>query len=131
MSGITDLQTLLSSLSPGIVEGRFVFCTLAGDLADYVGLNPLMVFREAEGLTLVLNEDVANQAGLSFEGIFSQITLAVHSGLDAVGLTAAVSSQLTSRGISANIIAAYYHDHVFVPTKQADRALAALKELTA
>jgi hypothetical protein len=47
-----------------------------------------------------------------------------------VGLTAAVSAALTREGISANVIAAYYHDHIFVPEADAERALDALRALT-
>lgn len=128
MSGILDLNVLLSSMQPKLVEGEFVFCTVNGSLADYVALNPIATFREHEGLTLILDKAVAQQAGLTFTGSFSQITLTVHSSLDAVGLTAAVSSKLAEKGISANVVAAYYHDHIFVQTSKAPLALAALQE---
>ncbi|MGO2019037.1 MAG: ACT domain-containing protein [Psychrobacter sp.] len=85
---------------------------------------------ETEGLTLVLTKDKADEAGLNYEGVFRQITLTVHSSLEAVGLTAAVSTKLTSKDISANVIAAYYHDHIFVSNDKAEQALSALKELS-
>ncbi len=129
MSGITELETLLSSMQPILSDGEFVFCTLPGEGADYPSLNPIATFRESEGLTLVLPKAVAIDSGLSFEGVFRQITLSVHSSLDAVGLTAAVSSRLASVGISANVMAAYYHDHIFVPTEKAALALSALKSM--
>jgi hypothetical protein len=113
------------------MDEEFVFCTVPGDVSDYLELNPLATFRENEGLTLVLTKKAASNAGLSFESTFKQITLTVHSSLDAVGLTAAVASKLASKGISANIIAAYYHDHIFVPTEKAAHALSALKEFFA
>jgi hypothetical protein len=46
-----------------------------------------------------------------------------------VGLTAAVSNRLAEAGISANMIAAYFHDHIFVSSAQADLALNVLLEL--
>jgi hypothetical protein len=58
------------------------------------------------------------------------ISLDVHSSLEAVGLTAAFATALGNEGISANVIAAYYHDHIFVPTADAERAVAALKALS-
>ena len=76
------------------------------------------LIREAEGITLV-------RPG---EG-WARITLDIHSSLDAVGLTARVSAALAERGISANIIAALNHDHVFVPWDRRDEALAALRGL--
>jgi hypothetical protein len=76
-----------------------------------------------------LQKSKADEYNIPYSGVFSCITLSVHSSLDAVGLTAAVSTKLTQVNISANVIAAYYHDHVFVASKDAQRALSALNEL--
>lgn len=130
MSGITELDTLLSSMSPKLLAGEYVFSTVSGDLENYVSLNPVATFREREGLTLVLEKSVAQDANLSFDGTFRQITLTVHSSLEAVGLTAAVSTKLASNGISANVVAAFYHDHIFVPSAKAEHALSALMEFS-
>lgn len=130
MAGITKLHELLKSLSPKLLECEYVFCTVSGDLRDYLLLEPVATFMEAEGLTLVLKKSNALEAGLSFEGSFKQITLTVHSSLEAVGLTAAVATKLASKGISANVIAAFYHDHIFVQSSKADAALKALRELS-
>ena len=108
-----------------------MFCTVSGPLVAYISLNPVATFLEAEGLTLVLEKHKAQNAGLQFEGSFCQITLTVHSSLEAVGLTAAVSAKLAAQGISANLIAAYYQDHIFVQSAKAEMALLALKELGA
>ena len=130
MTGETRLQHLLSSLAPAIMPGEFVFCSLPNDTyADYALLSPLASFLESEGLTLVLPRESADRAGIAYESLFRCITLTIHSSLDAVGLTAAVAGRLAERGISANVIAAYYHDHVFVPSEQASAALTALEEL--
>ena len=131
MSGVTELTELLSSMEPELLEAEFVFCTVSGPIIDYVSLNPVATFLEAEGLTLVLEKNKAEHAGLQFEGSFRQITLNVHSSLEAVGLTAAVSAKLAAQGISANVIAAYYHDHIFVQSAKAEMALLALQELSA
>lgn len=128
MSGITELDELLSSMEPKLLAQEFVFCTVSGILADYISLSPLATFTEQEGLTLVLEKSLAQGAGLKFEGSFRQITLTVHSSLEAVGLTAAVSKKLADKGISANVIAAYYHDHIFVQSAKAEEALYALTE---
>ena len=107
MSGITDINELLSSMQPALLDELFVFCTVKGQLAEYVNLAPIATFVGSEGLTLVLTKDKADEAGLQYEGVFQQITLTVHSSLEAVGLTAAIATKLTSKGISANVIAAY------------------------
>ncbi|MDX6678336.1 MAG: uncharacterized protein QOE31_2388 [Solirubrobacteraceae bacterium] len=78
----------------------------------------------------MLPRDQADRAGLPYDGDFARITLRVHSALDAVGLTAAISAALAARGISANVIAGHHHDHVFVPADRAQDAIAALKELS-
>ena len=128
MHGITQLNELLLSMRPRLMEPEYVFCTVPGNLGEYLGLHPLAVFQELEGLTLLLEKTVAEQAGLLFSGVFKQITLTVHSSLQAVGLTAVVATKLADYGISANVIAAYYHDHVFVPADKAAQAMQALAE---
>ncbi|BEI22856.1 ACT domain-containing protein [Vibrio fluvialis] len=130
MAGITELQVLLQSMQPELNDEEVVFCSVNGDLQDYLELKPLAMFHEREGLTLVLSKVTAQTHGLAFDGSFQQITLNVHSSLEAVGLTAAVSAALTQQEISANVIAAYYHDHIFVPTQRANDALNALKALS-
>jgi hypothetical protein len=125
MSGIVELEALLKSMSPELQQGEYVFCSVEGELADYLHLAPLAIFREPEGLTLIISVEVAQKEGLKFESRFRQIMLRV-----AVGLTAAVSAKLTSHGISANVVAAYYHDHIFVQTENVTEAMHALNELT-
>ncbi|MGR9171159.1 ACT domain-containing protein [Rhizobium sp. KDH_Rht_773_N] len=132
MTGITDLSVLLATMEPELVEGEFVYCTVpASQLEDHLHLHPLGLFRETEGLTLILPRDAANRAGLQASAPLRQITLKVHSSLEAVGLTAAFSRALTEAGISANVVAAYYHDHIFVPATDAERAIEALRQLSA
>jgi hypothetical protein len=127
-----DLDELLASLKPTLHEGDFAFVTLPetsyGARAE---LLPIAAFAEAEGLTLIVPLRSAQHAGLSFDGVFRMITLNVHSSLAAVGLTAAVAEVLARRGISANVVAAFYHDHIFVPAERAEEALGALAELGA
>jgi len=130
LTGENNLQRLLNSMSPGLLEGEYVFCTLShAQYGDYAEAGPIASFTEAEGLTLVLPRHAAEELGLSYEEIFRCITLGVHSSLQAVGLTAAVSGALARNGISANVIAAYFHDNIFVPSKLARRALDILLEL--
>ena len=82
-------------------------------------------------MSLVITREVAEEADIVFDCTFRLISLRVHSSLEAVGLTAAIAGKLASKGISANVIAAFHHDHILVPTRQAEDALAALKEISA
>ena len=129
MPALTNLTDLLRALEPKLHDEDFVFCTVVGDLSEYLNLNPVATFVEQEGLTLILEKSRAREAELDFDGTYKQISLSVHSSLTAVGLTAAVSSALASKGISANILAAYYHDHIFVPTTRAADAMECLRRL--
>ena len=129
MTGIENLEKLLSSMSPELSKGEYVFCTVPnGKYGDYQDLSPIAAFIESEGLTLVVPKENADKSGLEYDGVFRCITLTVHSSLEAVGLTAAVSAKLSEHQISANIIAAFYHDHIFVPVKSAERAFGLLSE---
>ena len=130
MTGEEDLDTLLVLLQPSLMLGDFVFCTAANlKYGDFAELQPLASYQEEEGLTLVLSKQSADVAGLAYDSVFNCIILMVHSSLEAVGLTAAVSGKLAANGISANVIAAYHHDHVFVPKNKAQQALQLLTEL--
>lgn len=130
MSGETDLKALLQSLAPVMLDEPYVFCTAAiASYGDYAEVQPIASFQEKEGLTLVLTQASADAAGLSYEGVFRCISLQVHSSLESVGLTAVIAGKLAAYEISANIIAGYYHDHVFVPQADAAEALALLTRL--
>lgn len=87
------------------------------------------MFREAEGVSLILEAEAARSAGFSVDAPMAMITLNVYSALDGVGLTAAVATALAEAGIACNMVAALNHDHVFVPAERAAEALAALRAL--
>lgn len=130
-SGETDLRRLLISLAPVLLKPDYVFCTVAhATHVDFRELKPLASFREDEGLSLILEREVADRGGLSYASVFRAITLTVHSSLDAIGLTAAVAGKLAEHGISANVVAASYHDHIFVPRDKAEQALKLLAALS-
>ncbi|TSD75445.1 ACT domain-containing protein [Pseudomonas sp. KBS0710] len=128
MAGETALATLLRSMSPHLNKGDYVFCTLP-DQRIPAGCEVIGSFREQEGLTLIVERQQAEQAGLAFEYVAAWITLNVHSALEAVGLTAAFASALGSAGISCNVIAGFYHDHLFVGRADAERAMDVLRQL--
>ena len=131
MSGEKNLEKLLSTMSPLLIAGEFVFCTFKeARYGEHSELEPIAAFTESEGLTLVIPKSKADEQGIEYESCFRCITLTVHSSLEAVGLTAAFSSKLAEHGISANVIAGYFHDHIFVQSELAEKAIIAISELS-
>ena len=131
MIGEPDLATLIRNLRPKTLPATYVFCSLKD--ADYGALshtNPLACFAEEQGLALVITRESADLEGLAYQGTFRCISLQSHSSLEAIGLTAAVTSELATHDISANVIAGYYHDHIFVPSRHADLALRLLESMS-
>ncbi|KSV75207.1 hypothetical protein N185_17660 [Sinorhizobium sp. GW3] len=120
---------MLSNMTPSLQDGEFVFCTLSPDEAKIDGLNPIATFQEKEGLTIILEKGRAHQAGFATSLAMRQITLNVNSALDGVGLTAGVAASLAEADIPCNMVAAYHHDHIFVPRDLADDALRLLISL--
>ena len=132
MTGEKDLQQLIRSMSPVLEPRPYVFCTIPGaEYGDYAHCAPIATMQEKEGLTLILEQGSAEKEGLFYDGVFLCITLHVHSSLHAVGLTAAISTALAQDHISANVIAGYFHDHIFVPKEQAHESLRILKRMSA
>jgi len=123
-----ELANLIAALEPELLPGKFVFVSIT----DEQGRDPrvLASVREPEGLSAVLTQDAADELGLEYGFVAAWITLRVESALDAVGLTAAVSTSLTEAGISCNVIAGLHHDHLLVPAEEAERAIGTLKALS-
>jgi hypothetical protein len=125
---LRDLAALLVSMEPELQPGVYVFASLPHDAAAS-GAGIVATFREPEGMTVVMEEGAAQAAGIAPLFRAAWITLTVHSDLNAVGLTAAFSRALGEADISCNVIAAAYHDHIFVPVDDAPRAMDALSAL--
>jgi hypothetical protein len=128
MGGETDLHKLIRQMSPTLNPGEYVFCSVDREQvpAEWEAVGS---FREREGLTVILPRSRADDLGLPYSFVTAWITLDVHSALEAVGLTAAVSQALARASISCNIAAGYYHDHLFVPVAAAGRAMQVLQNL--
>jgi hypothetical protein len=121
--GETDLQRLLAGLSPALAPRPRAILTQAHDAP--VPADAIMLFREDEGATVVVDAaDIATD-----EPRWAQITLRIHSSLDAVGMMAAIATALAGRGIPCNAVSAYFHDHLFVPWTRRDEAIDALRTL--
>lgn len=118
-----DLSVLLKTLTVSRHEGVWAFevCAEPGDLD-----RAAMAFREAEGWTLI---QPATEATLA-DNRWAWLELAVFSDLNAVGFLAVVADALAKADVPCNAVAAFHHDHIFVPIAKADAAIAALTDLS-
>lgn len=128
MKGEKDLTTLLKTMKPELNLGDYVFCTVS-NLDDFDTKDILLFFKETEGITIIIKKELADQLQLQYSFVAAWITLTVHSSLEAVGLTATFATALSNAGISCNVVAAFYHDHIFVDKQDAQKALAVLHDL--
>jgi hypothetical protein len=127
MTGETNLNVLIHSMKPVLNDGQFVFCTMPNGNIDTSKI--ICFFQESEGITIICSKEYADNQGFMYSSTFAWITLQIHSSLDAVGLTAAFSAALAQHQISCNVVAAYYHDHIFVPFQKRDEAIEVLENL--
>lgn len=130
MSGERDLARLLAGMNARRNDGVYLFCSVKAGAID-PDVRPLATFEEAEGLTLVLEEEEAKLHGLGGDFRAAWITLEIHSDLAAVGFLARVATALAAAGIPCNPISAYRHDHLFVPVESGEDAIRVLEELQA
>ena len=128
MSGETDLAVLLRSMEPYLWERPLIFCSIDPVTYERLEISPIGMFREREGITLILEQEQADQANLSYTELWACLTLNIHSALTAVGFIAAISSKLAAAGLSVNPVSAYYHNHLFVLWAERERALKLLGE---
>ena len=129
MAGEKNLGKLLRTMKPELQRGDYVFC-LVKDLSRVSPAEAVLMFKENEGITVIVSKELADSLGLSYSFVAAWITLSVHSSLEAVGLTAAFSTALAENGISCNVVAAFYHDHLFVQQKDSAKAMEILNGLS-
>lgn len=125
--GSTNLAQMLATLEAAARPDTYVYTVLE---PGHPALTLAQVtVQEERGLTAVIRKQDAQQHNLDYEFECAWLTLTVHSSLEAVGLTAAFSAALGNAGISCNVIAGFYHDHLLVPIADKERALAVLADL--
>lgn len=129
MSGEKDLSVLLRTMKPIHNTGDYVFCVMH-DLNHIDLKNVTLLFKEEEAYTVIIRKEVADSLNLEYSFVAAWITLTIHSSLEAVGLTAAFSTALGKEGISCNVVAAFYHDHIFVNKKDAAQAMNILRRFS-
>jgi hypothetical protein len=130
MTGEKDLDKLLDTIEPKLQPGDYVFCTVE-DLNTVPLAESILIFRENEGITVIVRKEIADKLRLNYSFVAAWITLTVHSSLEAVGLTAAFSKALAENAVSCNVVAAFYHDHLFVRQQDAAKAMEILNGLSA
>lgn len=130
MNGERDIKTLLTSMSPVLHEVPYVFISIRPDTYETMPFDPLGIFHEEEGITVITTQRQAESLGVQAESAWACITLTAHSALSAVGFLAVITGRLASRGICVNPVSACYHDHLFVPWESCRQAMEALRELS-
>ena len=129
MTGERNLDKLLKTMKPTLNPGEYVFCSVK-DLQQINTSEIICLFREREGLTIIIERQAADRLELEYTFVAAWITLTVHSALEAVGLTAAFSKALTEENISCNVVAGYFHDHIFVDKKDSEKAMRVLNKFS-
>lgn len=124
--GGSDLETLLKNMQPMLEEEELVFCSLPLDQVDKYFPICQGYYCEREGITVIMGRHLADLDGLEYDYIFKRITLDVFSSLGAVGFIARVAEVLAAQGISVNVVSAFYHDHLYVQSHQAQLAIETL-----
>ena len=129
MSPENNLEKLVKGMTPKLNEGEYVFAVI-DDLKSIDINDAICMFKEAEGITVVIERNRADKIGLSYQFISNWISLMIHSSLNSIGLTAVFSSELAKNNISCNVIAGVYHDHIFVAIKDSKLAMEVLDNLS-
>ncbi|TVY91518.1 hypothetical protein LAWI1_G003546 [Lachnellula willkommii] len=127
--GSTSLKALLSTLITRLDPETFVFITIPPTQTYPATLLAQMLFREAEGLTIIATKASAEAHDLEYVFPCRMLTLDVHSSLEAVGFMAVVAGRLSERGIACNPVSGYFHDHLFVQIGREEEALGVLSEV--
>ena len=130
MPGQTDLKKILESIDPYLVDESFIFMTTDQSLSSISNtLNPIASFKENDGLSIVITQATADKNAITYDSVFSCISLGVHSSLESYGLISTISRELTQNNISTNVFSGYYHDHIFVQSEKADKALEIISKI--
>lgn len=128
MPGITDLSQTLQSMKVACDDIQYGFASIQDETLiarDRV----LATFHENGRLAIIAPQDYLQDLQIEHEGPYARLTIDVHTSLELVGLTAVMATKLAEAGISANVVAAFYHDHVFVQYDLRDQATSILEGL--
>ena len=125
----SNLNTLVSSLEPTLLEGQYVFCTVAREKRKSLALEPWIEIHEAEGVSMILKKEEASREKLEAYFPSRLIRLKVSPRFDGVGFLAVIATRLATHGIPLQPLAGFYHGYLFVPTDRADESVKLLEGL--
>ncbi|MDR2541504.1 MAG: ACT domain-containing protein [Candidatus Peribacteria bacterium] len=114
-------------LYPRLNEG--IYCFVSLPIGDTSPKEALLTFQEQEGTTIIIEKTLAKQYGYIYAFPSAWITLTTETGLTMTGITATFSKILSDNAISCNVVAAFHHDHIFVPVDKKDQAIMLLKSI--
>lgn len=109
---------------------EYVFYGIPVGHPSSIELNTLLVFREKEGTTFIIEKAMADTNEIPYNDVWRLITLSVRSDLTVISFLAIITKILAEARISVNIVSAYHHDHLFVPTGIAEKAWKRFDELS-
>lgn len=128
MSGKLNLDEVLKTLNVSCDDIEYGFANVKD--GTFIPTKEIIgTFQETEALTLIATKNYFEQQNIKYDGSYAKLTIDVHTSLDLVGLTAILSSKLAENGISANVVAAYFHDHIFVQYPLRQKAISAILQL--
>jgi hypothetical protein len=113
MLGIKDLKQTLQSIKVICDDVEYGFASIEDEKLvsrDKV----LATFHENGRLAVIAPKSYLDSMSIDNEGPYAKLTIDVNTSLELVGLTAVMATKLADHGISANFVATFYHDHVFV-----------------
>jgi hypothetical protein len=128
MSGSTDLKQTLKSLKVSCDDIQYSFTSIK-DESKVSREKVLATFHENGQLAVIAPKDYLDELGIENEGPYAKLTIEVHTSLELVGLSAVMATKLADNGISANVVSAFYHDHVFVQYQFREKAIRLLESL--
>lgn len=128
MFGHIDLSEVLKSLQVSCDNVEYGFASLKNKIT-FIDAEVLGTFKENEGLTIIASKDYFIRNKIKYQGSYAKLTIDVHTSLELIGLTPVLAGKLADNKISANVIAAYFHDHIFVQYESRQKAIDALYAL--
>jgi uncharacterized protein len=128
MVGQTNLLRVLKSLTVLCDNVEYGFATIK-DKPATIDNQILGTFREAEGITIIATKEYLKRNKIEYQGPYAKLTIKAHTSLDLVGLTAVLATKLAEEKISANVVAAYFHDHIFVQFELCQKSIEILDNL--